>query len=394
MSAATLTTAAGVVDVLEVEITMPRAGAWVARGLTDSDAAVIGAASLRYGAATLVGMLRGRARASTSGAQAFELVGGGGGLAAVVAPRYYRGAPASTVVSDLLRDAGETLSATHDAAMLAGTLAGYVRPEASAGTILRDIVRRVGGTWRTLDDGSVWVGADTWPAVTVDPLDVDGEDAAAGVVTLSPSEIDQRPGTTVLGQRVSAVVHRLAGGSLTSEVWLERGEVEGSTEDRTRAALAALVRLYAPDAALRVYRARVVAQNADATLELRLDAASMPTLSRVPLRLLPGVVARVAVGCRVLVLHEDGELTQPVALLGEGTAAGLVRLEVAGGTSEVGRVGDTVDCGSLTASTPSGVVTWTWQGPTPPGGAAPAPLVSTTLPLVGLISSGAGALRA
>jgi hypothetical protein len=390
---AQLVTTSGTVDVLSFELSMPRYGAWVVRGLTDADALATGAASLVYGSTTLVGTLRERPMAQQQGAQRFELVGGAGGLQTVLTPRSYRGAPASTIIGDALGDAGESLSTTSDAALMSGTVERYVRPEGTTGAALRDLVRRIGGTWRMLDDGTVWVGADTWASLTVDPTDVEREDPEAGVVVLTPSGLDARPGRTVLGRRVSHVVHRLAGGKLTSELWLERAEVETTTEDRARAALAALVRHYAPSETLKLYRARVVTQHADGTLDLRLDAASMPTVSRVPLRIGPGLVARVPAGARCLVAFEDGDRAKPVAILGEGATTDLTRIEVRGGTAKVGRVGDAVDVGTLSAlaNTGTGVVTFTWQ---PPGTPPPTPIVTTSLPLEGLIADGAEALRA
>lgn len=390
---AQLVTTAGTVDVLECEVSMPRYGAWVVRGLTDADVLATGAASLVYGSVTLVGTLRERSLVQQQGAQRFELVGGAGGLGTTLAPRYYRGAPSSTIIGDALADAGETLSTTSDAALMSGTVERYVRPEGTTGAALRDLVRRIGGTWRVLDDGTVWVGTDSWASLTVDPTDVDQEDPEAGVVVLTPSGLDARPGRTVLGRRVSHVVHRLRGGAMTSELWLERAEVESTTEDRAKAALAALVRHYAPLDGVRLYRARVVSQAADGTLDVRLDSATMPTLSRVPLRIGPGLVARVPAGARCLVAFEDGDRSKPVAILGEGATTDLTRIEVRGGTAKVGRVGDSVDVGTLsgTANLGTGVVMFTWQ---PPGTPPPAPVVLTSIPLAGLISSGAEALRA
>jgi hypothetical protein len=392
MSSAQLQTTAGAVDVLALEVSMPRRGAWVARGLTDADVLATGAASLVYGSVTLVGTLRARPMAQQQGAQRFELVGGAGGLQTTLAPRYYRSVPASTIIGDALSDAGESLSSTSDAALMSGTISRYARPEGTAGAVLDDLARRIGATWRVLDDGTVWVGADAWQSLTVDPADIASEDPEAGVVVLTPDGIDVRPGRLVLGQRIAHVVHRLsATGSLTSELWLERAEVESDSADRAKAALAALVRHYAPSSALRLYRARVVTQNADLTLDLRLDDARMPTLARVPLRLGPGLVARVPAGARCLVAFEDGDLAQPVALLGESATSDLTQIEVRGGTAKVGRVGDSVDVGTITATCPAGAVTFTWQ---PPGTPPPAPVVSTTIPLSGLISTGAEALRA
>lgn len=103
------------------------------------------------------------------------------------------------------------------------------------------------------------------------------------------------------------------------------------------------------------YPAKVLAQNADNTLELQPDSPRLPGLSGVPMRGLPGVVAKVKPGARVLVGFENGSPDAPVAMLAE--PSGLLQLTIsadvkvtvsaplvvlADGVQQVARVGDTV----------------------------------------------------
>lgn len=74
------------------------------------------------------------------------------------------------------------------------------------------------------------------------------------------------------------------------------------------------------------YPAKVLAQNGDGTLELQPDSARVPALSAVPMRGLPGVVAKVKPGARVLVGFENGSPDAPVALLAE--SSGLLQLTI------------------------------------------------------------------
>jgi hypothetical protein len=98
--------------------------------------------------------------------------------------------------------------------------------------------------------------------------------------------------------------------------------------DRLRAALTALVeQLLARTDYHASYPARVVSQGEDGSLELRPDDPRFgPGLSRVPVRGLPGVVARVKQGARVLLTWEGGNPKLPIATLFE--AHSLERLEV------------------------------------------------------------------
>lgn len=80
---------------------------------------------------------------------------------------------------------------------------------------------------------------------------------------------------------------------------------------------------------LALYPCRVVAQNADGTLELQPDSAAVPSLSKVPIRLgVPGVKVKVAAGCRVLLGFEGGDAQRPAAFLWEYSGASLTEMAI------------------------------------------------------------------
>lgn len=69
------------------------------------------------------------------------------------------------------------------------------------------------------------------------------------------------------------------------------------------------------------YPAKIVAQNSDGTLELKPESESLPSVSRVPIRLgLPGCRVKVKAGGRVLLTFEEGDPRRPVATLWDTTA--------------------------------------------------------------------------
>jgi hypothetical protein len=104
----------------------------------------------------------------------------------------------------------------------------------------------------------------------------------------------------------------------------------------------------------------------------------------VPIRYgIPGVVAKVAAGGRVLVGFENGDPSRPVAELWDN--ASLVELSFAGGTHAVAREGDSVDLGTFVV-TGSASLTWT----PPDGGVPQTGKVSAT----GTIKSGAEKVKA
>lgn len=91
-----------------------------------------------------------------------------------------------------------------------------------------------------------------------------------------------------------------------------------------------------------LYACRVVAQNADGSLELQPDDARMPSLSGVPIRHgLPGVSVTVAAGSRVLLGFENASPASPFAALWDASSVTEIRFN--GGSKAVARVDDSVE---------------------------------------------------
>jgi len=85
----------------------------------------------------------------------------------------------------------------------------------------------------------------------------------------------------------------------------------------------------------RAYPARVVAQRADLSLDLRLISRTtkLPDPTSVPIRGLPGVTVRVKAGALVLLEFEHGDRARPIATL--FGAEGLDELRVTAATRVV-----------------------------------------------------------
>ncbi len=91
---------------------------------------------------------------------------------------------------------------------------------------------------------------------------------------------------------------------------------------------------------LGLYPCRVVAQNADGTLELQPDDTRLPPLSGVTVFSgVAGAEVQVTAGARVLAGFGGGDPSRPFAALWEPGSATIV---FNGGTAGVGRVGDAV----------------------------------------------------
>lgn len=204
-------------------VILPRIGAWTADLTVDSTEALEGRVALQLGeAAALVGtVVPGRAELY-EGMFRTRVVGGAGGLGTLADPLHYTQPAFRTVLERLASDAGEAVSATADAAVLGEVLRRWtVLGDQTAGRAIQLLVARAapaGTAWRVLDDGTIWVGAETWPE----------SDAAAVVVAETPEDatlelgLEQplvRPGTVLDGRRVDCSEIVIGGGSIRATIW-------------------------------------------------------------------------------------------------------------------------------------------------------------------------------
>jgi hypothetical protein len=350
MSLAILTGASGAFDILTGSITLPLVGAWSAVLELDAEALPTGAASivvqrddggeaeLFVGTITSGALFEGRAEVLLSGGEA-SLVGG---TAVTLEPRSYidsdENVPLSLLVADIAADAGEVLAEGVEDALLATTVARWVRARGRGGRALDMLPVE---SWRVLADGTLWAGTETWPEATdVEGLFQQGDDGAVLVLDVAPDAASLRPGTTILGQRIRLVVYKLTATGLSAE--LHYAESARGVAEELRQAVAAV---QPPAAYGRTHRATVAAQRADDTLDLETDSTEIGDVNAVPLRVgIPGARVILPVETEVRLAFEAstdypaGDPRLPYAMAIEQDAdadLGVARLE------------DTVDVGSL-----------------------------------------------
>lgn len=235
-----------------------------------------------------------------------KVVGGAGGLATELQVRNYSGGVTRirTVVDDILRDSGETLSEESDQALLDTQINGWHRTAGPGGRQLTALLSRYGATWRVLRDGTVWVGTDGWPEVEPNGTVIDVHNGD-GIVTSAPDVPDSVPGIVVRGHRIVQVVHRLD----------ERGL---RTEHHAKSVQTAMSRFLEPVRTeidySRRYPCEVVTQNADGTVQVMPDDAAIKGrgLDRCTIYVgLPGTVVKVPHGARCLVAFAAGDPSRP-----------------------------------------------------------------------------------
>lgn len=295
-------------------------GAWEGSFSVSTDDAlkVTGAVEIVLGETTLRGVAT--ADADRGSKVTVRVVGGAGGLKADVAPRAYIGTTLGTLLVDALAAGKETLSSTSSSAATGAPIQRWTRVSDSVGGTLYRLLRSTPYTWRTLPDGTVWVGEDTWPEVVPD-AHVEAEVPTEKRLTLSLESIAVLPGQTYGGRRISSATYTLDERRLRADLSYSDGASALSDE------LSRFIQRETSHVDLmRSYVAQVVAQNGDGTLELRVLDERVPHPSKVPVRMgIPGVTSfRVAPGTRVLLDHEDGDEQKPaVTAFAEGQALSL-----------------------------------------------------------------------
>lgn len=205
-------------DASEARIVLPRIGAWHvdatlqgATGIEEGDAVTVSVA----GSLSLVGHAT-RAQAHED-ALRVRVVAGGAGLAGTATAKFYQGAQVRLVLGDLLTGAGEMLSSTADAAILATLLPNWSTFARPVGVEIATLlsVAPVGTAWRVLADGSVWVGPETWPVSSL-AFELIERDPARKRLVLGVALPTLLPGFTLDGERIGDVEHVVTAAHVTT----------------------------------------------------------------------------------------------------------------------------------------------------------------------------------
>lgn len=207
-------------NILRAQLFVPRRGVWhalvsvEAEDTTDLTERI----DLAFGDATWSGFAR-RSGAHHGRVQLF-VVGGAGGMQRELEPRYYVDSQARILIDDLMRETGEELSSSVGAEVTSTSLARWTRARGRGGALLSDLARVLGVDWRILPDGSVWLGAETWPDVEL-VYDVVAEAPAHDQAELAVDEPSLTAGVTLAGRRVSYVSHTIDPARTRTSVWYE-----------------------------------------------------------------------------------------------------------------------------------------------------------------------------
>ena len=126
-------------------------------------------------------------------------------------------------IGDILRAAGETLSAASDATALGRKLDAWSRLAGSAGSALDTICDAAGTVWSIEDGGAVVIGQPAWAELDLGDAVELGRDELGARATYGLETFAIRPGGTIGGRRVVQVDYTITSGTVRAEVEFVRG---------------------------------------------------------------------------------------------------------------------------------------------------------------------------
>jgi hypothetical protein len=198
------------IDVIGGWLSMPRVGRWL--GDLSIDTATLPSGNLTITLAGVDMLAHVQRREFVEGLVKMRVVGGTGGIGNVAKPKHYRNPTVRHILTDLIRDAGETLSQASSSTTLDTSLGYWTSLALPTGALIQALADAVenGCCWRILYDGTLWFGKETWPACPAEARII-SQDAqnASQVVGTDVSGI--WPGTALNGRHIDHVHHSFDG---------------------------------------------------------------------------------------------------------------------------------------------------------------------------------------
>lgn len=270
-----------------------------------------------------------------------RIVGGAGGLGKLCEPRAFQNAQLRDLLSVVTAASGDTLSSTIDGALLATLISAWSSMQIPAAQSLDEICSYVskarGETinWRYLGDGSLWLGAESWPTSTLPTTDDLLEpDPATGRQVIGAATPSLLPGVNLDGVgNVLAVDHWIESNQIRTWAWTAPNHLVALIGDMVRAIVGLPADPGAPPRIdkLALYPAEVKAASADGkTLDIQPADSRLSGMQKIKLKVgIPGSVATVQPGAIVLLGWENGDPNLPYCMPAWDSGATVTKLVLA-----------------------------------------------------------------
>jgi hypothetical protein len=389
------------VGIIRGTITMPLVGVWAAELVIDQldgtgfDAGT--SVTIKGDSIQLSGTVVPDRTGSFLDAVHVRVLGGKAGMSKTSTPRSYvqPGAFVKDVLNGITTDSGESLSSSVSQSFLNTNLTAWSTLNQTINWNLRALLKWLGPdfSWRILDDGTLWMGAESWPQAS-GTIDIMSQRPSEGTFTLGCESPFILPGTSLDGVgNVARVEHQIDHNRIRSFVSIDLAEGD-------RGISGAIARMVAANTAgfdyYALYQCKVVSQSADlSTVDISFDAPNknkLAGLQRVPVRNASGIAIQFQQNATVLLGWDGGNPQAPYVSLGlSSDSPTLIKLN--GGNLKNARVTDPLAVGTLTGQAGPYPVVFTYVPTQNVGGVDTpgAPSSGPSVNLAGIVSNGGGA---
>lgn len=211
------------VDVTDAVIHLPRVGVWhTDLNINKNKELMSGRATIKFGTQQFTGFFT-QVGLDLSNRLRARVVGGNGAYSTLLKPKGYNGIQLKIPLQDAITDSGELgLSTTSDPNILNVFLETWSRMQVTGGSVIANLIRAVENlqsaqpAWRILSDGTLWVGFESWPTISLPQATLIDSEPEKGRVKIASSDPVVLPGQTfsytpagqsIVNQRVSYVRH-------------------------------------------------------------------------------------------------------------------------------------------------------------------------------------------
>lgn len=387
MSLISLVTSSGTyLDVMNADILFPYFGNWTAHLVfANAESAPQGNCTLTIFGKNYESYVI-PTRSSDSERRFYAMaIGGNGGLSKTISSKMYNSQiQVSLILNDLLSEAGESLSPTSSQTILNTIIPGWTRMQGSASISLSQLIDSVGGIWRVLEDGSIFVGFDTFSqappfdgiVLYQDPVHANATLATQVLGLLPGQRFPNSPYDNLSNRKIGACRYVIDPERTTLTSWFL--EESGVYTDPLHQGLESFIlEVMRGVDYLAEYPCQVLMQRGDGTVDVQPDSGKLPMLTSVPMYVpVRGGKLRAKAGDRGKVIFVNGN---PQIVRFELFDTGV-------GGAKVARENDTVDCGTLMVTAISNVAI---SGTYTDGNGTVTPWsLNTPIPIQGKITSG------
>lgn len=235
-----------------------------------------------------------------------RVVGGKNGLTKIPKQRQFAKALTKDVITYLLQSAGETLSTTsnyNNTSLTFYTING----EDNISNQLTKLLQTIGNNihWRFLPDGTLFIGTETWPAISTDGYTFEVSDPKNQYYKCGVPYPTMLPGYNLAGiGNISRVVHKISQDSGSTEIFAEIEQRRGIKESVISIVNSAFNFNY-----LGHYPCKVISQK-DNLVDIKPLNTNFPSLQNV--QLLSGNLEDIS-GQQVILFWEGGDCNQAYA---------------------------------------------------------------------------------